>query len=288
MSVAQSQGGNVLICMFIAAVLNGITLTQAFYYYRAYSDDRRSLKAVVAVISALETLHTVYCLTWAYVYLINHFGDVDNFDHIYWTISTTVVISVLVAGIVHCYYVRRVWYMSNKNKLLTVVIALLAIMRFSFGITVAAFCYYIPHWSTFRSHEYANAVVGVALASAASVDILAALSLIYYLRKTRPGLHLADSRVNVLTVYIVNTGLITSVFSLIILVTFVALRSNLVFLAFVEIQSRLYANSFLASLNARQTLRNQGVNVQFSSYDFDDQAGSPNTVNLTSMTDGDT
>ncbi|TFK46686.1 hypothetical protein OE88DRAFT_881774 [Heliocybe sulcata] len=280
MSVAANQGGNILVCMFIAAVLNGVTLAQAFFYYRAYPDDRKSLKAVVAAITALETLHTVYCITWAYVYLITHFGDEDNFDHIYWTISTTVIIGILVAGIVHCYYVRRVWYMSNRNKLLTSLIALLAITRFSFGITVSGFCYYIPHWSTFRSHEYADVVVALALGSAAAVDILAAVSLIYYLRRTRPASHLADSRINTLTVYIVNTGLITSVFSLAILVTFITLKSNLIFMAFVEIQSRLYANSFFASLNARRTLRSKGATVQFSSYDFDQQPGSPDPVGL--------
>ncbi|EPQ57818.1 hypothetical protein GLOTRDRAFT_126309 [Gloeophyllum trabeum ATCC 11539] len=280
MSVAENLGGNVLICMFIAAVLNGVTLTQALYYYQTYPDDRRSLKLVVAAISALESLHTVFCVTWAYVYLIKHFGHPDIFDHIYWTISTTIVIGIIVAGIVHCYYVRRVWYMSNQNKPLTASIALLAIMRFAFGMTVAILCYYIPYWSTFRMHKYSDVTVGLALSSAAAVDILAAISLIYYLHTTRPSSNLKDSRVNMLTVYIINTGLITSIFSLLILVTFMALHSNLVFLAFIEIQSRLYANSFLASLNARQTLRNKGVNVQFSSYDFGDKPGSPTPARI--------
>ncbi|EPQ52703.1 hypothetical protein GLOTRDRAFT_131940 [Gloeophyllum trabeum ATCC 11539] len=181
---------------------------------------------------------------------------------------------------------------GGQNKPLTAGVALLATMRFCFGTAVAALCYYIPHWSTFRAHEYADVMVSLALGSATGVDVLSAVSLIWYLQK-RPTSKLEDSRINYLTVYILNTGLITSVFSLLILVTvlpvpfvfdftiyypplqFVALKSNLVFLAFVEIQSRLYANSFLASLNARKALRNQGVSVQFSTYDFGVGSGSP-------------
>ncbi|KZT19319.1 hypothetical protein NEOLEDRAFT_977673 [Neolentinus lepideus HHB14362 ss-1] len=254
MSVVENIAGTLLISIFLAAILYGVTTTQTFLYYQNYPKDRLLLKGLVALVWVFETLHTAFCIDFIYNYVITNFDNPEALNDIYWSGGITVVLGVLVAGVVHAYYIRRVWILSNHNIILTIFLALVALLRFAFGITTTTLTYRISHWTTFRERHLPLG----GLSSAATVDLVVAGSLIYFLEHSRTGFDRSDSRINLLMVYTINTGLITSIVSVVIVVTYASLPSTLVFLGLVEIQSKLYANSFLASLNARSHILNHG------------------------------
>ncbi|TFK46702.1 hypothetical protein OE88DRAFT_1739313 [Heliocybe sulcata] len=259
MGLVEDIGGTMLVSIFLAAILYGVTTTQTFLYYQNYPKDRPALKALVALLWVFETLHTAFCIDFIYNYVIANYGNTDALNDIYWSGGITVLLGVLVAGVVHAYYIRRVWILSNRNIPLALLLALIALLRFAFGLTTTSLCYSIGQWTIFRERRLPLITLAGGLSSAAAVDLIVAGSLIYFLEHSRTGFDRSDSRINLLMVYTINTGLITSIVSVVIVVTYAALPATLVFLGLVEIQSKLYANSFLASLNARTHILNRGA-----------------------------
>jgi hypothetical protein len=69
----------------------------------------------------------------------------------------------------------------------------------------------------------------------------------------------SDTLINRLIVYSVNTGTLTSVFSVAVLVAYNLMPDNLVFIALYFILSKLYANSCLATLNTRRFVHGRGT-----------------------------
>jgi len=96
--------------------------------------------------------------------------------------------------------------------------------------------------------------VSCGLGLAVVVDLIIAFTLVYYLHKSRSGFQATDNLVRTLQTYVINSGGLTMICSIAVVATFAAIADNYVFLGLVEIQSKLYANSFLATLNARQYL----------------------------------
>ncbi|KAJ7610515.1 hypothetical protein FB45DRAFT_942621 [Roridomyces roridus] len=94
------------------------------------------------------------------------------------------------------------------------------------------------------------------LACASMADVLIAVSLCWYLMKTRTGLQTkTDSIVTRLILYAINTGLLTSVVVLMDMICFLTMPDNLIHLSFNIMVGKLYSNSLLATLNFRNSVR---------------------------------
>ncbi|KAG6819430.1 hypothetical protein H0H93_011957 [Arthromyces matolae] len=91
-----------------------------------------------------------------------------------------------------------------------------------------------------------------ALSTAA--DILIAGSLCYMLHRARTGFKKSDSMINKLMLFVVNTGVLTSMCAVASLVCLIASPLTLAYATFYFCIGRLYTNSFLATLNARKAI----------------------------------
>ncbi|KAJ3977101.1 hypothetical protein EV361DRAFT_944662 [Lentinula raphanica] len=98
----------------------------------------------------------------------------------------------------------------------------------------------------------------IQLPSAIACDLVITLAMVYNLYKSRTGLKKTDHVLNMLIIFTVNTGLITVVLSTASLICFLVLpQSILVYVALETILPKCYLNSFLATLNSREFLREQ-------------------------------
>ncbi|KIK53445.1 hypothetical protein GYMLUDRAFT_250398 [Collybiopsis luxurians FD-317 M1] len=88
-------------------------------------------------------------------------------------------------------------------------------------------------------------------------DAMIAISLCLLLRENCTGIKQTKSLVVKLVVYAVNRFLLLSVLAIAQIVAFLVNPANLSFLAIDFVSGTLYANSLLASLNFRQSLRQQ-------------------------------
>ncbi|KAJ8507569.1 hypothetical protein ONZ45_g10073 [Pleurotus djamor] len=84
------------------------------------------------------------------------------------------------------------------------------------------------------------------MASATACDIIMAIAMVCYLSKGRTEFPTRiQSLINKLIFYFVGIGALTSIFALLVLILWLALPHNLIFLIFHSVISKLYANSFL-------------------------------------------
>ncbi|KAG7093745.1 hypothetical protein E1B28_007396 [Marasmius oreades] len=105
----------------------------------------------------------------------------------------------------------------------------------------------------------------VALGLGVLTDIMIAIALCYYLNKLRTGYKQSDSLVNSLVRYAINTGAFTSAVSVTTLILYNLMPTNLVFIATYFVLSKLYAISFMATLNTRRIIRGKGTDRQGTS-----------------------
>jgi len=91
-------------------------------------------------------------------------------------------------------------------------------------------------------------------ALAAAGDVLIAFILCWILQSSRTGFKRSDTVITKLIAFSINTGLVTSICALLSLITIVVFPGAFIYITFYFTLGRLYSNSLLATLNARQSL----------------------------------
>ncbi|OBZ76340.1 hypothetical protein A0H81_03474 [Grifola frondosa] len=244
----------------VTCILYGITTLQTFNYIQTYKEDPPLLKAMVSAVWVAETLQTIFSIQYMYMYVIRHFGDVVFMSRIYWSGGVALFFGIVVELIAQSFYIRRIWILSGRSVTTTAPLAFLVVCRFGFGTATSALGYIVPTWAILVVDKTAVMTVSVGQGCSAIVDIIMASILIYYLRQGRGCCNRSDNMLTLLIIYVVNTGALTSVFSILVAIMFGAQHRTLLFLSLSHIEYKLYANSFLGSLNVRQYIRRHGGN----------------------------
>ncbi|KDQ61311.1 hypothetical protein JAAARDRAFT_191398 [Jaapia argillacea MUCL 33604] len=243
--------GPLFIGLFVTTVFYGTILTQICVYFATYPEDTRRNKLLVASIFLCETLHTALYFQYLYTYLIVHFGDAAIFGTLPSTFGAAYLSNIVIIAMAQIYNIRRSWTLSKYNRLLTATMVTFALLFFGSGIVIVVKISGVQGYADFEGISW-KIVLSVSVACAVVVDSLCAGSTIYYLWSMRSGFTNSDTLVKWLVAYFVNTGALLFVMSLLIAVTYYALPNNILFTLLIEIQTRFYGGSTLASLNARQ------------------------------------
>ncbi|KIK39353.1 hypothetical protein CY34DRAFT_339326 [Suillus luteus UH-Slu-Lm8-n1] len=111
-------------------------------------------------------------------------------------------------------------------------------------------------WVLYRCRVFSDLIkiewsTYMALGATTFADVVIASSLCYLLATSRTGFSSTDSLITKLMVYVINTGSLTSICSMIAMITCAVMPNNFIFLAVEFLVAKLYVNSFLALLNAR-------------------------------------
>lgn len=217
------------------------------------------LKSLVAFIWILETAHTVLTIYTVEFYLIMHFGDVTRLEYSVWSMPISYIIGFIIAYAVNLCFIWRVLQLSQK-RWIAICFVIFATIRCGFGLENCSVALMYPAWKIFREKVYQTMVVGWVIS--AVVDSGIAFILYFYLRKHSTGMKRTDNMLNQLLLYSINTGAVTSFCAVLVIIMFLCLPTNLAFVGVVQVQSKLYAISLLASLNNRERLRiNNPTNI---------------------------
>ncbi|KAI0766216.1 hypothetical protein BD413DRAFT_615364 [Trametes elegans] len=249
----RPTAGAALIGVFISTAMYGLTTFQMYHYYQlSWRVDSWWIKAYVFYVWCLETLHAFLCCAFVYRFAIINFGNYAAFAVTSKSDDVVTGVTGLIMLSVHLFYVRRLWILSDKNILLVGLVTLLAFGHFALEMVVMAVTFKFPQFTEF--HRVTAYYTG-SLALAAADDIIIAVSLCYLLYTRRTGIRSTDTLVNRIITYSVMTGAVTSVIDLAILICFITMPNNLVYLGLYDFAPNLYANSLLAMLNARDALQ---------------------------------
>ncbi|KAK0487300.1 hypothetical protein IW261DRAFT_1653225 [Armillaria novae-zelandiae] len=173
-------------------------------------------------------------------HLITNFSDVSSLDNLTWSMNAQTGFNGLIALIVECIFARRVFIRAVFDDPIKHDAHSLPVSKNGFITTTI--------WVTSAGNG-----------SSAAADILIAASLCFYLSKNRTGHRKTDSLITTLIGYSLTTGLVSSLIRIVIVITFATMPNNYIWLAFCWVGGKCYVNSFLASLNCRNSLRDKAT-----------------------------
>jgi len=101
----------------------------------------------------------------------------------------------------------------------------------------------------------------LALAYGTATDFLIASTMCFYLAKGISGFARTDTMIKKIMLFLVGSGMLTSATSVTVLICFVAMPNNLVFVAVEFMLPKLYTNCFLTMLNSRHRIRDESKGV---------------------------
>ncbi|KAI0916490.1 hypothetical protein AcV5_002970 [Taiwanofungus camphoratus] len=155
-------------------------------------------------------------------------------------------------------FTYRIW-MLNERSIKSIVIPIIFItMRFGLGLALVIFAETAGNFSIYRDSHSAPFIITICSICVSLLDDLnITLTLVVSLYKRRSGVRAGDEILRLLMAYIVNTGLLPMLNAVAILFTFLFNKGSLLYGGLMLMQCNLYANSLLATLNARRGLNHR-------------------------------
>jgi len=260
MKVDPGTYGAILLGAFVASSLSGVFWVQCIIYFRCFPRDSRTMKGFVLFVWMMELAHTGLVWSAMWTSFIDNFGAVHYVDHIPPTIALSVVLTAALTFLTHCLFAHRMYHLSEYKKYyLPSLVIFLALFRLTAASVSGGEMIHIRSYTLFREQFRWLFSLGLSLSSA--VDILITLSLFFLLRKRRQQSIALHSIIDNLLLYAFEIGTLTSAATVASLICWIKLDNSLIFLGLHFVIGKLYANSLLATLNSRNTLRRAHSNM---------------------------
>jgi len=254
--------GALMVGGIIAAIFSGMVTAQAFSYFKYYTNDGRGLKLLVGVVWFLDFCHTIFVSISLWDHLIAHFGDAPRIDYIPWSLAITIAFTAILTFLVHLFFVYRIFRLSLNSYVIAVPLGLLACARLCFACLTTAKMIKLKSLKLFVKLYTWSFSCGLSLSSL--LDVLITVLLCYLLlqshKKNSSMNHILDS----LMLYAFENGSLTCMATVASLICWLTMHTNLIFMGIHFVISKLYANSLLATLNARKNLHQTGHRTQHS------------------------
>lgn len=250
--------GTLLIGGLVSAILYGITTLQTYMYYMHDTEDAVIIKLLVAVVWIFDTLHASFTCHILYYYLITNYGNLASLEYVVWSFPASSLMNAVVVLAVQCFFARQIHNLCRPQVKwwVTAPILLFASVQFGFGLGTQIQEIVNPNPSVITQMRYYGVTPGVAVNVLAEVMITASLCILLYEQGSSSAFPRTKRLLNTLIVYAVNRCLLTLPLIIAELVTVVLARDTW-FLGLSFVLGKLYANSFLASLNSREHLRHK-------------------------------
>lgn len=259
MADVRASLGAILLGSLLGALLSGIVAMQVFLYFKLYSDDPLRFRGLVLFIWLLDILHTAMACASNWSYLIAHFGDDNVADSIMWPTAVTVALTAFITFFVQSFFAYRIFTLS-KNWFITLPIGILTTARLAAALVSTSKMIELGHFSEFVHSIGWVFTMGLSLAT--TVDVMVTFTLCWYLNKSRTGFQSMEAIVDSIILYTIETNSLTCITTAISLICWISMPRNLIFLGLHFGISKLYANTLLATLNARKALRGRSESTR--------------------------
>ncbi|KAJ7656518.1 hypothetical protein DFH06DRAFT_1199792 [Mycena polygramma] len=245
----------------LGTFLLGVSTLQTFNYFRQFPKDSKFLKTVVAVVWILEVGHSICIWYTVYSLTVTFYAQPAHLAKPPHSMAFQALFTALIIPFIQSFFAYRIRVLSGQWTI-TIICSILSFARFVFGLMGCGLFYTASGFAALRGGLVFWATITTSSLGIA-VDFITASSLCYLLWKIkRSGTHFVQTRkmLDGLIFWTIETTLITSITGLLQLVFF-RTRADLVWGTFYLIQTKLFSNSMLASLNNRQSIRAGQDNV---------------------------
>ncbi|KAK7684539.1 hypothetical protein QCA50_012486 [Cerrena zonata] len=237
----------------ISYLLYGIGIAQACIYFVRSEHDSKWMRRITTVLIIFETAHTAVLFRTLYVYSVMSIDNPALLADMDWSVPTALAISIPLETIVHLFYIYRIWTFGRSYVMAIIPIIIYIFRNGWFFYTVIEIIMH-PTWEAVHTTSMKRAFICF-LSSDVLVDIFLASGMVYHLGHSWSRFKRTQSVLYMLMIYAINTGVIFAVTNSLALITYLTKGDTLYFAAFLTINSKLYANSFLGLANMRRVLR---------------------------------
>lgn len=241
----------------IAVMMYGITSLQTYLYYVYYPNDPASMKWLVAFVWVLETLQTAFVTHAIYYYVIaNYMNPLALLDGV-WSLFSSVGLNVFIAFVVQCFFTKRIWSLcSTRTRYwLLPLIAIVVFAHLCFGMETVGLLAQRKEFSKVAQISLIAATPFAVFAVLSDVVIAGALCVLLHRGRAGSSIRSTNTLVNTLIIFAINRCLLTSVVAVAETIMYAIFPDSLWFIGIDFVIGKLYANSFLATLNTRRALR---------------------------------
>ncbi|KAH9961948.1 hypothetical protein BC827DRAFT_248442 [Russula dissimulans] len=248
----QLLGGISNWCLF------GVLAVQTYVYSYNFQDDRRLIKLLVYGIFFLETLQTALNGADLYYWFASGFGRFDHLTSPYATAFDVPMIESLVSLAVQCFFMYRIWVLSNKKSWWLCIF----IFLFSIVSAIAAFTggVYTHIHERFPTGRLLKKIALIWLTGNTISDLLITVAMVFNLAKssTKEDYGTKHALVSIVRLT-VGTNIITTAVSIVALLMISLYPDKNWFVCPTSVLGKLYSNTLLVSLNNRISIRDRSV-----------------------------
>ncbi|KAJ7807791.1 hypothetical protein B0H13DRAFT_2386199 [Mycena leptocephala] len=178
--------GTFFIGFAISTTLYGISVLQAYLYYRNYHSDHPVLKGTVALLLVLDTLCTIFMAHGLYTLFVFNFGKSPTIDLIIpWSLTTEKFLITIITFVAQAFYARTTWKISC-SVMITASVGVFAAVTFVLGIVNTVHLYQNPLATSISARSF-QILAGLVQGTAAFNDVLITLCLCTWLYRQKSG-----------------------------------------------------------------------------------------------------
>ncbi|KAF8599118.1 hypothetical protein BDV93DRAFT_526302 [Ceratobasidium sp. AG-I] len=271
-SALDTTFGATYIGVVIATFLYGILTLQTYTYWIRYIHDSTFDRLFVVALWIADTLQLIFICHMQYHYSITNYANPAALQYNNWSFNMEVGLTAIITFMVQAFFARRAFFFTKRigsritttrrTQIMGAVIGLTTFTGLGFGLASFVMTFILGKFEKFIEYRW---LVGGWLGAAAACDIMIVYMLSTALMTQRTGFGRTDMLIDKLMRYTINTGLLTSIIATVDLIAFCTMN-NLVHLAFNFVLGKLYTNTLLATLNARDVDTGNVIHVESDSY----------------------
>ncbi|KAF4588562.1 hypothetical protein EYR40_010115 [Pleurotus pulmonarius] len=182
-------------------------VVQSFIYYQTYKNDKKWVRYLILYLFLAETLNTALIMCTMYEPLVLRYGTKEGVTKI----PINPFVTVFISTPIQLFFAWRIRIIS-QSKVLTVIISFFSLSSFIGGIAAPIATKVTDSTSYDRLPRIAPTII-TWLTSAATTDIIIAVSLVYHLYRMKTGVRSTDDLVNRIMRLTIQTGMITALFA---------------------------------------------------------------------------
>ncbi|KAF9485775.1 hypothetical protein BDN70DRAFT_870647 [Pholiota conissans] len=256
-NLLQDIFGALLSGVIVNSWIFGLVCVLSYQYYRNFPSDGKGNKILVLWMLVLQAFNAIVVSKMIYFYILTSFGNYDLLDFATWEFALFHGLSAIAAFFVQIYNASRIFYLT-RSYIAVAIITLLATVSVAFALASMSEVYAIVRIDQLGPVDW---LAMVWLGSSAGCDIVITVIQVFYLHRSRSTIAKTNRIINLLILYTMSTGLLTSISVVIEVVTLAALGWNYVHVFISVPLGGLYTLSLLVNLDARRQVREVGENT---------------------------
>ncbi|KAF7293796.1 MYND-type domain-containing protein [Mycena chlorophos] len=250
--------GALLVGTLCSYVLLGISTVQAYLYYSRFPDDPRGLKFLVAFVWIIEMAHSGVIGNALYTFAVTDYGNpLSLLAKPPISLGLSIGLSALINAIVQAFFAYRIWIMAPNRiiRLIPIALWLSLLVYFIAALADTVLAIKAPNIQQFTA-QYGWLLLGPWVMNLIMDNtITVSLVLLLLNSRARTGFLGTTTLIDQLIKWTIETGMLTSIFSILNLVLYQTEKNTFIWIAIQFVKARMFANSLFASLNSRVALR---------------------------------